>query len=218
MTSKRFVCDFFNHPEEIPGFILEDIAEFPSQFKDEKWYSSEEIYDLSGAFFSNIWLDPDNPTCIIYLDFQPYDHHCVCRELIKIHIFALKREYIIYDSPYSREELDERFLYSRLFLGYDYQSDVNKCGVKYFNILPVKDNVLSLKKLCIRNIKLLIAEKLDLIKKINKSEIILKPLTLRCNSRQEGYCKWNPKIIDFHERFLHNQPEYIKNMLELYEF
>ena len=195
--------------------------------------------------------DPDNPNCVIYLDFQPYDHHSSPRELIEIYIddviysgvdvldnsdkdfsneynnkFSNKyknwniiiKKNMIYDCSYSRTELNERFLYSRLFLGYDYQSNINDYGEKYFIVLPVKENVLSLKKLCIRNIKLLIADQLDLIKEINKSEIILKPLTLRCNSREAGYCKWNQKIIDFHEMFLNNQPEYIKMLLDLYEF
>ena len=243
--------DFYENYFKLPGEILKDIAEFPRQFEDNKWYSHKEIFDKSGAILNDIWLDPDNPNCIVYLDFQPYDHRSSPRELIEIHIVDVRysgtdvldnsnkdssNEYnnkfsnkyknwnivikknMIYDCPYSRTELNERFLYSRLFLGYDYQSNINDYGEKYFIVLPEKENVLSLKKLCIRNIKLLIADQLDLINEINKSEIILKPLTLKCNSREAGYCKWNPKIIDFHEMFLNNQPEYIKNLLALYEF
>ena len=221
--------DFYGNYFKLPGKIIKDIAEFPRQFEDDKWYSHKEIFDKSGAILNNIWLDPDNPNCIVYLDFQPYDHRSSPRELIEIYIDdvrynnksnkeTVKKENMIYDCPYSRTELNERFLYSRLFLGYDYQSNINDYGEKYFIVLPVKENELSLKKLCLRIIKLLIADQLDLINEINKSEIILKPLTLKCNSREAGYCKWNPKIIDFHEMFLNNQPEYIKMLLDLYEF
>ena len=118
-----------------------------------------------------------------------------------------------------RSELDDRFLYSRLYLGYDYISITNDYGENQFKILPVKNKVLSLKNLTIRNIRLWIADQLDLIKYIDKSEIILEPLTLLGEFNIRRYSrKWLPELLDFHERFLKNHPKYVKQLLKLYKF
>jgi hypothetical protein len=115
--------------------------------------------------------------------------------------------------------LDDRFLYSRLYLGYDYKSITNDYGEKQLKIFPVKNKVLSLKKLSIRNIRLWIADQLDLIKYIDKYEIILEPLTLLGEFKIRRYSrKWLPELLDFNERFLQNQPKYVKQLLELYKF
>lgn len=249
--------DFFEHDFQLPGEICIDIFEFTSQFEKEKnykkWYDHEEIYDLSEGILNHIWLDPDNPNGVIYIEFQAYDHHREPRQRIEINVSEIKysgidvldnsdkdssneynnkfsnkykienwnivkKENMIYDCPYTRTELDERFLYSRLYLGYDYEIIINKYGEKTFKLLPVKNKVLSLKNLSIRNIKLWIAEQLYLIKEINKAEIILKPLTLRGQHLMVGYRKWLPNIVEFHERLLQNQPQYIRDILQLYKF
>ena len=125
------------------------------------------------------------------------------------------KENSIFNSPFTCTELDERFIYSRLFLGYNYETIINKFGEKTFRLLPVKNKVLSLKKLSIRNIRLFIAEQLDLIKEINKSEIIWKPLTVRCNGNYAGYRKWKPSLIQYTDEFIKDQPLFIKEMLDL---
>jgi hypothetical protein len=287
-TSKKepdysdFGYDFFGHDFKLPGEICMNIFEITREFKKKEWYTHEEIYDLSGGILNNIWLDPDNPNEVIYIDFQAYDNHDVTRELIRIDISEIRyggqvsilkflensntetneesdkfnegfnegfneefneefnegfnegfneefiegfneeivrKENIISYSNYNRSELRDRFLYSRLFLGYDYKSIINDYGEKHFKLLPVKNKVLSLKTLCIRNIRLWITDQLDLIKYIDKYEIILEPLTLIGEFNMGGYSrKWIPELLDFNERFLQNQPQYIKDMLQLYKF
>ena len=54
---------------------------------------------------------------------------------------------------------------------------------------------------------------------IDKSEIILEPLTLIGKFNMSGYSrKWLPELLHFNERFLQNQPQYIKDLLQLYKF
>ena len=183
--------DFFGHDFELPGEICIDLFEITRQFKEGEWYSCDEIYDLSGGILNDIWLDPDNPYEIIYIDFQAYDNHDVTRELISINILEIsynnnlsmvefsesfndevneesneefneefneesneesneelvRKENIISYSNYTRPELSDRFIYSRLYLGYDYKSIINDYGDKQFKLLPVKNKVLSLKNL-----------------------------------------------------------------------
>ena len=243
--------DFFEHDFKLPGEICIDLFEITRQFKEKEWYSHDEIYDLSGGILNNIWLDPDNPNEVIYIDYQSYDNYDVTRELIRIDISEIRysnqlsmvkfsdnfyeefneefnsesneelvrKENIISYSNYTRSELDDRFLYSRLYLGYDYKSIINDYGKKQFKISPVKSKVLSLKKLSIRNIRLWIADQLNLIKYIDKSEIILEPLTLLGKFNIRRYSrKWLPKLLDFNERFLKNQSKYVKELLQLYKF
>ena len=295
----EFGYDFFDHNYKLPGEICIDIFEITRTFKEKEWYSHDEIYDLSGGILNNIWLDPDDPYGVIYVDYQAYDNYDVTRELIRIDISEIRygnqvsivefsksfneefneefnqelneefneefnqklndeyneefnqefnqelnqeftggfneelnkefntgsnkelvrKENIISYSNYTRSELDDRFLYSRLYLGYDYKSIINDYGGKHFKILPVKNKVLSLKNLSIRNIRLWIADQLNLIKYIDKSEIILEPLTLIGKFNMSGYSrKWLPELLHFNERFLQNQPQYIKDLLKLYKF
>ena len=267
----EFGYDFFENNYKLPGEICIDIFEITRAFKEKEWYSHDEIYDLSGGILNNIWLDPDDPYGVIYVDYQAYDNYDVTRELIRIDISEIRygnqvsivefsksfneefnekfnqelnkelneefseklnkefnegsnkeivrKENIISYSNYTRSELDDRFLYSRLYLGYDYKSIINDYGGKNFKILPVKNKVLSLKNLSIRNIRLWIADQLNLIKYIDKSEIILEPLTLRGKFNMSGYSrKWLPELLHFNERFLQNQPQYIKDLLQLYKF
>jgi predicted Zn-ribbon and HTH transcriptional regulator len=243
--------DFFENQYKLPGEICSEIFEFSRQFKENEWYNHEQIYDLSEGILHNIWLDPDNPNSVIYIQFTEYDFYRNRREIIQVYINEVRyigkelsilnflrksneknnngsnelndksyeeiieKENMIFRSPFTCTELDERFIYSRLFLGYDYETIINNYGAKTFKLLPVRNKVLSLKNLSIRNIRLFIAEQLDLIKEINKSEIILKPLTLRCNGNCVRYRKWEPSLIQYLDEFIKDQPLFIKEMLDL---
>ena len=243
--------DFFENQYKLPGEICSEIFEFSRQFKENEWYNHEQIYDLSEGILHDIWLDPDNPNSVIYIQFTEYDFYRNRREIIQVYINEVRyigkelsilnflgksneknnnesnelnnksyeeiivKENMIFRSPFTRTELDERFIYSRLFLGYDYETIINNYGAKTFKLLPVRNKVLSLKNLSIRNIRLFIAEQLYLIEEINKSEIILKPLTLRCNGNCVGYRKWEPSLIQYTDEFIKDQPLFIKEMLDL---
>lgn len=248
MECNKSGYDFFGYEFQLPGEICIDIFEYTGQFKEKEWYTHDRIYELSGGILYNIWLDPDNPNGVIYIDFKAYDHNSVIREIIQVYINEIRysgkisilkfleesneksnikinnkpndeiiiKENIIFNSPFTRTELDERFIYSRLFLGYDYELNFNEYEENYFKLLPVKDKVLSLKKLSIRNIRLFIAKQLDLIKEINKSKIILKPVTLRHRTQYfHIFREWNPSIIQYIDKFIKDQPLFIKEMLEL---
>ena len=266
--------DFTNNPGKLPGEICLEIFDSMSEFKKNKWYSKTEIYDLSCGVLENIWIDPDNPNNIVYVDYQSYDSPGVPRELQTIEIVEIIEYYesdeesnkdsddeseeesndesndesnkkynvesnnesdeepdeesneelskenkekvveighMIYDSDFTFTELNDRFLYSKIFLGYDYKLYHSDLYYENIDILPYKDKIFSLKKLCIRRIRLYVAEKLDFVEEINNSKILLKPLTIINNSGLQ----WNPLLIQYLENLIKEQPLFIREILHL---
>jgi len=261
--------DFTNNPGKLPGEICLEIFDSMSEFKKHKWYSKTEIYDLSCGVLENIWIDPDNPNNIVYVDYQSYDSPGVPRELQIIEIVEIieyfyndndesndelnevsndEYEYdnesdnksdnesdneskeksnetldkkdkevvseighMIYDSDLTFNELNERFIFSKLFLGYDYK--IFRPNLYYANtdIIPYKDKIFSLKKLCIRRIRLHVAEELDFVEEINNSKILLKTLTTYSNY----YLQWNPLLTEYLKYLIKDQPVFIKELLQL---
>ena len=250
--------DFTNNPGKLPGEICLEIFEVKTKFEKNKWYSKSEIYNLSGGILEYIWIDPDNPNNIVYVDYQPYNSSDFYKKIITIEIIEIIECYesgeesdeeldeelndvsndesdnesneksnktldkkdkkvvseighMIYDSDLTFNELNERFIFSKLFLGYDYKIYRPNLYYADTDIIPYKDEKISLKKLCIRRIRLHVAEELDFVEKINNSKILLKPLTTYSNY----YLQWNPLLTEYLKYLIKDQPVFIKELLQL---
>ena len=250
--------DFTNNPGKLPGEICLEIFEVKSKFEKNKWYSKSEIYNLSGGILEYIWIDPDNPNNIVYVDYQPYNSSDFYKKIITIEIIEIIECYeseeesdeeldeelnevsydesnnnsddksyetldkkdkevvseighMIYDSDLTFTELNERFIFSKLFLGYDYKIYRPNLYYADTDIIPYKDKIFSLKKLCIRRIRLHVAEELDFVEEINNSKILLKTLTTYSNY----YLQWNPLLTEYLKYLIKDQPVFIKELLQL---
>ena len=250
--------DFTNNPGKLPGEICLEIFDVKSVFEKNKWYSKSEIYNLSGGILEYIWIDPDNPNNIVYVDYQPYNSSDFYKKIITIEIIEIIEYYeseeesdeesdeelndvsndesdneskeksneridkkdkevvseighMIYDSDLTLTELNERFIFSKLFLGYDYKIYRPNLYYADTDIIPYKDKKFSLKKLCIMRIRLHVAEELDFVEEINNSKILLKPLTTYNNY----FLQWNPLLTEYLKYLIKDQPSFIKEILQL---
>jgi hypothetical protein len=209
---------FYEHPNKLPGLICSFLFDSYG-FDPDKWYSSIAIHDKCQGVLYETWLNPDNPINEIYVYYQIRDHIEDTREIKKITIcedgFINYQNYIgsnrnIYVGRalyMTCVQMNNTFLYSKLFLGYEYKYRYPDCK-KNIYLLPVFKGVIpSLKNLSRNRIRLLAAKQLGFLDETNEYEGELKHFTVDYKG-----C-WHPALINFLKEFTRDNTQFIKDII-----